>query len=115
MKPQDQFLSDDYTPPPSNTRYMKFQEGENGFRILSSPIIGWEYWTADNKPVRLTYTQENYDKAYPIALKNPDPKNQKVKHFWAMIVWNYATNRMEILEITQKGIQGALRTLSQKK
>ncbi len=50
-----------------------------------------------------------------MALRNQEQKDQKVKHFWAMIVWNYETSRLEILEITQKGIQEAIRVLSTKK
>jgi hypothetical protein len=32
--------------------YMKFKQGANKFRILSAPIMGWEYWTESKKPVR---------------------------------------------------------------
>lgn len=111
------FLPDNYTPPASNSHFMKLQDGENNFRIMSSPIMGWTYWDKlnGNKPVRLEYTAENYKIAEESASKNPDPKDQKVKHFWAMIVWNYDTKNIEILEITQKSIQEALRTLSTKK
>jgi hypothetical protein len=28
------------------------QQGANKFRILSAPIMGWEYWTESKKPVR---------------------------------------------------------------
>ena len=84
---------------------------------MSSPIMGWTYWDKNNgnKPVRLEYTSENYKIATQEALKNPDPKDQKVKHFWAMVVWNYETTKIEILEITQKSIQESLRVLSTKK
>lgn len=114
----NEFLGSDYTPPASNSRYMKFQDWENNFRILSRPILGWEYWnkqTKDAKPVRLAYTEEAYKIAVFEAKKNPKIEDQKVKHFWAMKVWNYATGRVEILEITQKSIQDVIRNLSQKK
>lgn len=112
------FLGADYEAPASNSRYMKLLDGENNFRILSRPILGWVYWNKigkENKPVRLTYTEENGKKAIVEAKKNPDPKDQKAKHFWAMKVWNYSTERIEILELTQKSIQEVIRTLSQKK
>ena len=40
-----------------------------------------------------------------------DPK-YPIKHFWAMIVWNYQTERIEILEVTQISIQQVITTLS---
>lgn len=109
------FLPESYTPPATNSSYMKLQEGENNFRILSSPVLGWEYWTSDRKPVRLRYSEENYKIASREAQKNSDPKSQKAKHFWAMVVWNYANDKVEILELTQRGIQESLRTLATKK
>lgn len=109
------FLPESYTPPATNSSYMKLQEGENNFRILSSPILGWEYWTSERKPVRLPYSEEAYKQAQKEAQKNPDPKSQKAKHFWAMVVWNYATEKVEILELTQRGIQESLRSLATKR
>ena len=44
------FLPENYKSPEGN--YMKLQDGENTFRVLSSAIVGWEYWNRDNKPVR---------------------------------------------------------------
>lgn len=109
------FLPESYTPPATNSSYMKLQEGESNFRILSSPILGWEYWTSERKPVRLPYSEEAYKQAQKEAQKNPDPKSQKAKHFWAMVVWNYATEKVEILELTQRGIQESLRSLATKR
>ena len=48
------FLPSDYKIP-TTSKYMKFKQGENRFRILTSPIIGWEYWVnteKGRKPVR---------------------------------------------------------------
>ena len=41
-----------------------------------------------------------------------DGKPERAAHFWAMVVWNYSTNRCEILEITQKTIQERIGKLS---
>jgi len=115
---ENAFLPTDYKAPPSNSRYMKFIDGENNFRILSSPVVGWSYWdkTLDgNTNIRLPYTQEAYKKAVEFASRNPKQEDRDVKHFWAMAVWNYANDRVEILEITQKGIQVTLTELSKKK
>lgn len=108
-----EFLPANYEPPKSNSAYMRFEEGQNPFRIMSSPILGWEYWNklnGENKPVRLQYNEENMHTATLMASKNPDPKDQKCKHFWAMVVWNIREEKIEILQITQKGIQEALRS-----
>lgn len=93
------FLPDNYDVPSTAGNYMKFKEGENRFRVLSSPIIGWEFWTevdGQRKPVRRRMTET-------ISTTEADPS--EVKHFWAMPVYNYAEKKIQILEITQKGIQ----------
>jgi len=91
------FLPQGYEPPVSGSRYMKFEEGSNKFRVMSSAIVGWEDW--DNKtPVR---TKEKPE--YSIDPARP------VKHFWAFVVWNYQIEEIQILEITQAGIQKAIR------
>jgi len=33
------------------------------------------------------------------------------KHFWAFVVWNYKDEKVQILEVTQKGIMKAIRNL----
>lgn len=63
-------------------------------------------------PVRLTYTEENYVIAQQEAQKNEDPQSNKAKHFWAMIVWNYNTKSIEILELVQKSMQQKIREIS---
>jgi len=37
------------------------------------------------------------------------PEPDKIKHFWAMVIWNYNTKRLEVLEITQKTIMKAIK------
>lgn len=96
-----EFLPKGYQVPKDSGSYMKFKQGSNKFRILSSPILGKEGWTVDNKPVRVGIDQE-----VPKSNLKPD---KKVKHFWAMPVYNYAENKIQILEITQVGIQEIIR------
>lgn len=85
---------------PDSSGYMKFQPGKNKFRILSQPVTGFEYWTTEDKPVR---SREKFDETPNIKVD----KNGKsvVTHFWAMVVWNYSMEEVQVLEITQKGIQ----------
>lgn len=99
------FLPDDYTPPKSNNGYMKIEAGENKFRILSAPILGWEDWD-NKKPIRFRYEEK--------PQKSIDPK-MPIKHFWSFIVWNYATEQIQILHVTQATIRNKLQSLSQDK
>ena len=96
------FLPPDYEAPKSTSSYAKLEEGENRFRILSTPIFGWEDWL-NKKPVRSTMDKK--------PLKSVDPK-KPVKHFWSMIVWNYNTSQIQILHITQASIRRALEVLA---
>lgn len=80
---------------PVTSNYMKFANGDNPFRVLSSAITGYEYFTKDNKPVR---SKEEFT-------STPDMKaGGAVKHFWAFVVYNYNAKRIQILELTQKSV-----------
>lgn len=100
------FLPTDFKIPASPSNYMKLVDGENTFRVLSSAIIGFEYWTNENKPVR---SKEVPEETPNIKMRNGQA--DKVKHFWAFIVWNYATKQIQILELTQKSIMQAIKAL----
>lgn len=103
------FLPPNYTVPTSGGRYMKLVDGENRLRILSSPVVGNEYWNNDNKPVRRHMGD-------PIDIGDIRPEKDgslgKVKHFWAMPVWDYKDSSIKILEITQNTIQKAIKELA---
>lgn len=92
------FLPDGYEAPKSSTNYLKLEKGENRFRILSRPIIGWLDWQ-DNKPLRFRMDQKP---------KSPVDSKKPIKHFWAFVVWDYKTASVRILEITQATIQQAI-------
>ena len=98
------FLPEDYEPPVASGNYMKLQAGENRIRILSAPVLGWEDWTPEKKPVRFHYDSKP---AKPIDPSRP------VKHFWAMIVWNYKEERIQILHVTQSTIRTVIGALSE--
>lgn len=96
------FLPDGYEAPKSQGQnYVKLEKGENKIRILSKPIIGWLDWR-DKKPLRFPMSE----KPHPVDPKIP------VKHFWAFVVWNYKTETISIMEITQSTIQHAIQALS---
>jgi len=98
-----EFLPKDYQAPKAAGNYMKLQDGENKFRILSQPVLGWEDWV-DNKPVR-----------YRMDSKPMKPHDAKkpVKHFWAFIVWNHFEEKIQIFQITQATLRNALEALCQ--
>lgn len=96
------FLPEGYEVPQSVSNYMKPKAGENKVRILASPIMGYLGWIEQldedgkevRKPIRV---REN--EGFPPNLEVKDGK-----YFWALPVWNYAENRVQILELTQKTI-----------
>lgn len=99
------FLPDNYQAPRSSNYYMKLVEGENRIRIMSKPIFGWEDWK-DNKPVRFRMDSK--------PAKSFDPK-KPVKHFWAMVVFNYQEEQIQVLQITQASIRKSLEALCRDK
>lgn len=92
------FPTEDYEVPVTSN-YMRFQEGENVFRALSSAITGYEYFNSENKPIRSKERPES----------TPDiKKDGAIKHFWAFVVWNENAQKIQILEITQTSIMNAM-------
>lgn len=88
---------------PATATYLKFKTWVNKFRILSEILTGRED-RQDKKAIRTT------EKMLPL---NPNEKDSQPKHFRAMIVWNYADEKIQMLEITQKWIQESLHWLYQ--
>lgn len=101
------FLPEGYEAPVTGGGFMKLQDGDNVFRILSSAIVGYEYWNIDGKPVR---SKEGFLEV-PQDIRHKDGKPERIKHFWAFVVWNYTTKSVEILEIAQSSIQGAIKNI----
>lgn len=100
---KEAWLPENYEVPKSESNYYKFGQGANKFRIMSQPIMGWMYWTDDNKPKRL--------KAQPTETPDDLRSDDKIKHFWAFIVWNYKAKKLQILELTQASIMGPIQDL----
>ena len=87
--------------------YMKFEEGQNKFRIVSSAVVGFEYWNNDNKPVRL----KEAPKELPKDIRKNKDGESRVKHFWAFVVIDRKDSRIKICELTQASIMQAIKAL----
>lgn len=101
------FLPTNYEVPKSSGNYLKFQDGENTFRVLSSAVIGWEGWILNSE-------EKREPKRFHIDQKPTDLRNfekNKISHFWAFVVFNVNEEKIQILEITQKTIQNAIKSL----
>lgn len=96
------FLPQEYSTPVSGGHYAKINDGENKFRILSKPLLGWVGWK-DKKPLRFKYNAKP-DMAFD--------EGKTARHFWALIVWDYADKAIKVLEITQATVQQAIMDLS---
>lgn len=95
------FLPQGYVTPKSSGRYTKIKDGDNfRLRILTNPIIYWEWWTEDKKPLRVEYTGS--------WVKTPEHATGKSKLVWAVVVWNYNTEQTEIWNIGQATVRDAL-------
>jgi len=96
----DDFLPADYSAPKTNGRYTKLQDGDNvRLRILTSPVMFWEWWSQDNKPIRSQYIKDG------IVSIPANARDSKWKFVWAMVVWNYTTEKTEIWSVTQSSIR----------
>ena len=104
------FLPKGYETPPTPSNYMKLEDGKNTFRVLSSAVVGWEWWDDDDdgkrRPNRVKTQQE-----IPDIVKSAKDNNQKAKHFWAFVVYNFGTEQIQILEIPQKTIQRSIEAM----
>lgn len=98
MNTSNNFLPEGYEVPARGGAYFKFKQGQNTFRIVTKPIIGWLGWTHENKPER----RRTKDEFAGVNLKD------KIKHFWAFGVYDHNSNTVQVLELTQSTILSAL-------
>lgn len=97
------FIPEDYTAPTGGGGFTKLQNGDNRFRILSSPLMLWVTW-ADKKVSRIKYLGTANKPAKPAV------EGASVKHAWGLIVWNYTTEAIEVFELDKQAIIAALTT-----
>lgn len=106
----DEFLPSDYQDIPEEpSRYMKLSDGKNQFRVLSSAIVGYEWWVdkdGSRKPMRVRKEEE-----VPTELWKASDSREKPKHFWAFVVYNRSAEKVQILEITQKSVMKSIKSI----
>lgn len=95
--------------PKSSGQFVKLQDGVNKFRVLSDVVLGWEGWK-DNKPFR---HEGQVCKIKPEQVDLNQNGKPNINYFWAMVVWNYKEEKIQVLEITQKTIMNPLYELEQ--
>lgn len=95
------FLPQGYEVPKEPSQYMKFENGQNKFRILQSPVLGYVYFNTENKPVRSKEIPKN---PQDLGTNKFTGEINKINHFWGLKVYNFSTKRVELLEIKQKTI-----------
>lgn len=101
------FLPEGYKAPEG--QYYKLADGENTFRIMTSAVTGYEYWNTENKAVRSKSPFK-----LPIQDIKLDEKTGKPtlpKHFWAFAILAEGAVMPQIMQISQKSIQNAIRAL----
>ena len=93
----------------SKSNYFKIKEDAQAFRILTSPIIGYEYFREDKdwkvKPVRQR-TPFNWTPA-------DSTKWQAPKEFRAFVVRNHTEEKIQIMEVTQQTLKKIIRDYSE--
>ena len=102
-----EFLPEGYQAPEVQSNYMTLEDGDNNFRILSSAIVGYEWWMENGeegrRPVRVRTADE-----VPDEVRAATDNRKKAKHFWAFTVYNYKTKTMQVLELKQQTVMRAI-------
>lgn len=98
---QNSFIPKDYEAPTGGGGFTKLKNGDNRMRILSSPLMLWVVW-ADKKVTRIQYKGAANKPAKPAG------ENASVKHAWALVIWNYETEAIEVFELDKQSIIASL-------
>ena len=105
------FLPVDYKVPTASGDYIKLPKGAptKKMRILTAPVLGYEYFNTQNKPVRSVTMPASIPADLGINKSTGQPN--AINHFWAMVVWDYDDKKIAIWSVTQKTIQTAIMNL----
>ena len=100
-------LDENYTMPKSGWKYLKLQEGDTKFRVLSKVITWFEYFDNENQ----VHRSETMFKETPNIKDTFGGKSWYQKQFWAMVVYNYNDEAVQVFSFTTKPIQEAMLSL----
>lgn len=102
------FLPAGYELPKPESKFVTLEEGQNRLRILTPAAIGWEAWI-DGEAQRLPGQENPFD----IDEVDEGDYGKKLYHFWAFVVWNFDTNKIQLWQVSQRGILTGLYDLLQ--
>lgn len=91
-------------------KYIKMPEDGKAIRVLplGDAVMGFEYWTADNTPVRTPHKPAGV----PEGIRRDDKGTpERVKQFIALVCYSFDTETVGVLSITQQGILTELAAL----
>ena len=101
------FVPENYELPASGSKYMEIKDGDNKLRILSkTPFMFYKYFsTLTGKPVLL----KEKPTEVPEDVKPSQFSGKKdVSEMWALVVYNYAESKVQILDFNQVSIKRRL-------
>ena len=111
------FLPTNYEIPSADDGYFNIKkqtEGDYRFRIMGSPVLGNEFWiTLGNeggKPKKSPVRRRMNENIETSELE----EGEEIHHFWAYVIWNYGAKKIQIMEITQKGIMQGIKGYTRK-
>jgi len=108
MNDQEAWFPEGYKVPVDVSSFMKLEDGDNTFRVLSPAVVGYEWWDEENKPHRSKTKPE----ATPENIRlTKEGKPTAVKHFWSFLVYNYKLEAVQSLELTQATVMKAIKAL----
>lgn len=109
MTTEDSFFPKGYEVATNTSKYAKIEKDkELKIRILSKPIIWFEYFMADKKPNR---SRTRFEKLINPAISPFTGEEVKQSEFWAFTCYNYWTKNIEIFQTTKTQIKNAIMNL----
>ena len=99
------FLPENFEAPKGESKYLKLKIGQTKFLPLDSAIVGYIAWS-ESKPIRRKTLKEIESENYDKFDKSGKPQNPK--YFIAFPVWDYESQSVKIIEITQNSIINAI-------
>jgi hypothetical protein len=94
--------------------YFKPEKGQNKILIVGEPVVGYEYWTQDDKPVR---SREKFTETPNIKVREVEKdgvksmKEDTQKFFWALPVYDFKDEAYKLWQVTQKTLRDNLASL----